>query len=124
LFHLKNRLKTRVALIELLDLSGIAVGNVGVPTCLVNIEFRERQKADFEPSSHFVKILLVVCQNCLNQLDVNKQSFIRAHWHNLKRIPLTPCPLSGDRVNLVGGPGPIQGESTPNPSLTRALILC
>jgi hypothetical protein len=30
----KNRLKTRVALIELLDLSGIAVGNVGVPTCL------------------------------------------------------------------------------------------
>jgi hypothetical protein len=29
----KNRLKTRVALIELLDLSGIAVGNVGVPTC-------------------------------------------------------------------------------------------
>jgi hypothetical protein len=33
LFHLKNRLKTRVALIELLDLSGIAVGNVGVPTC-------------------------------------------------------------------------------------------
>jgi hypothetical protein len=40
----------------------------------VNIEFRERQKADFEPSSHFVKILLVVCQNCLNQLDVNKQS--------------------------------------------------
>jgi hypothetical protein len=34
LFHLKNRLKTRVALIELLDLSGIAVGNVGVPTCL------------------------------------------------------------------------------------------
>jgi hypothetical protein len=35
LFHLKNRLKTRVALIELLDLSGIAVGNVGVPTCLI-----------------------------------------------------------------------------------------
>jgi hypothetical protein len=34
LFHLKNTLKTRVALIELLDLSGIAVGNVGVPTCL------------------------------------------------------------------------------------------
>jgi hypothetical protein len=34
LFHLKNILKTRVALIELLDLSGIAVGNVGVPTCL------------------------------------------------------------------------------------------
>jgi hypothetical protein len=34
LFHLKNRLKTRVALIELLDLSWIAVGNVGVPTCL------------------------------------------------------------------------------------------
>jgi hypothetical protein len=34
LFHLKNRLKTRVALIELRDLSGIAVGNVGVPTCL------------------------------------------------------------------------------------------
>jgi hypothetical protein len=33
LFHLKNRLKTRVALIEQLDLSGIAVGNVGVPTC-------------------------------------------------------------------------------------------
>jgi hypothetical protein len=32
----------------------------------VNIEFRERQKADLEPSSHFVKILLVVCQNCLN----------------------------------------------------------
>jgi hypothetical protein len=31
----KNRLKTRVALIELLDLSGIAVGNVGVPTCLI-----------------------------------------------------------------------------------------
>jgi hypothetical protein len=29
----KNRLKTRVALIELLDLSGIAAGNVGVPTC-------------------------------------------------------------------------------------------
>jgi hypothetical protein len=42
----------------------------------VNIEFCERQKADFEPSSHFVKILLVVCQNCLNQLDVNKQSLI------------------------------------------------
>jgi hypothetical protein len=35
LFHLKNRLKTRVALIELLDLSGIAVGNVGIPTCFV-----------------------------------------------------------------------------------------
>jgi hypothetical protein len=35
LFHLKNRLKTRVALIEQLDLSGIAVGNVGVPTCLI-----------------------------------------------------------------------------------------
>jgi hypothetical protein len=34
----KNRLKTRVALIELLDLSGIAVGNVGVPTCL-NLSF-------------------------------------------------------------------------------------
>jgi hypothetical protein len=31
----KNRLKTIVALIELLDLSRIAVGNVGVPTCLV-----------------------------------------------------------------------------------------
>jgi hypothetical protein len=31
----KNRLKTRVALIELLDLSGIAVGNVGVPTCSI-----------------------------------------------------------------------------------------
>jgi hypothetical protein len=45
----------------------------------VNIEFRERQKADFEPSSHFVKILLVVCQNCLNQFDKNKQSLIRAH---------------------------------------------
>jgi hypothetical protein len=29
----KNRLKTRVALLEPLDLSGIAVGNVGVPTC-------------------------------------------------------------------------------------------
>jgi hypothetical protein len=27
------------------------------------------QKADFEPSSHFVQILLVVCINCLNQLD-------------------------------------------------------
>jgi hypothetical protein len=37
------------------------------------------QKADFEPSSYFVQILLVVCQNCLNQLDVNKQSLIRAH---------------------------------------------
>jgi hypothetical protein len=33
LFHLKNRLKTRVALLEPLDLSGIAVCNVGVPTC-------------------------------------------------------------------------------------------
>jgi hypothetical protein len=33
LFHLKNRLKTRVALLKLLDLSYIAVGNVGVPTC-------------------------------------------------------------------------------------------
>jgi hypothetical protein len=40
LFHLKNRLKTRVALLELLDKSGtarflsdIAVGNVEVPTC-------------------------------------------------------------------------------------------
>jgi hypothetical protein len=31
----------------------------------VNIEFREH-------ISHFVQILLVVCQNCLNQLDVNK----------------------------------------------------
>jgi hypothetical protein len=38
-----------------------------------------RYFADFEPSSHFVKILLVVCQNCLNQLDVNKQSLKRAH---------------------------------------------
>jgi hypothetical protein len=47
--------------------------------CLVNIEFRERQKANFEPSSQFVKILLVVCQNCLNQLDVNMQSLIKAH---------------------------------------------
>jgi ribosomal protein S27E len=47
--------------------------------CLVNVEFFERQKADLEPSSHFVKILLVVCQNCLNQLDVHKQSLIRAH---------------------------------------------
>jgi hypothetical protein len=46
--------------------------------CLVNIEFRESQKADCEPSSHFVKILLVVCKNCLNQLDVNKQCLIRA----------------------------------------------
>jgi hypothetical protein len=45
----------------------------------VNIVFRDRQKADFEQSSHFVKILLLVCQNCLNQLDVNKQSLIRAH---------------------------------------------
>jgi hypothetical protein len=33
-FILKNRLKTRVALLELLDLSDIAVGNVKVPTCL------------------------------------------------------------------------------------------
>jgi hypothetical protein len=39
LFHLKNRLKTRVALLELLDLSDIAVGNVGVPTCLLLLEF-------------------------------------------------------------------------------------
>jgi ribosomal protein S27E len=46
--------------------------------CLVNKEFRERKKADFEPISHFVQILLVNCQNCLNQLDVNKQSLIRA----------------------------------------------
>jgi hypothetical protein len=29
----RSRVKTRVALIELLDLIGIAVGNVGVPTC-------------------------------------------------------------------------------------------
>jgi hypothetical protein len=29
------RLKTRVALLELLDLRDFAVGNVGVPTCLV-----------------------------------------------------------------------------------------
>jgi hypothetical protein len=36
---------------------------------VLNIEFHELQKADFEPSSHFVKILLVVCPNCLNQLD-------------------------------------------------------
>jgi hypothetical protein len=36
-------------------------------------------KADFEPSSHFVQILLVLCQNCLNQLDVNKQSLIMSH---------------------------------------------
>jgi hypothetical protein len=28
-----SHLKTRVALIELLDLSGIAIGNVRVPTC-------------------------------------------------------------------------------------------
>jgi hypothetical protein len=27
----------------------------------------------------FSQILLVVCQNCLNQLDVNKQSLMRAH---------------------------------------------
>jgi hypothetical protein len=39
LFHLKNRLKTRVALIELLDLSGIAVGNVRVPTCYCKKKF-------------------------------------------------------------------------------------
>jgi hypothetical protein len=48
----KNRLKTRVALIELLDLSRIAVGNVGVPTCfrwdVVMLDFRiDRQRAYF-----------------------------------------------------------------------------
>jgi hypothetical protein len=36
-FIKKNRLKTRVALLELLDLSDIAVGNVGVPTCLKKV---------------------------------------------------------------------------------------
>jgi hypothetical protein len=36
-------------------------------------EFRDCQKAVFEPISHFVKILLAVCKNCLIQLDVNKQ---------------------------------------------------
>jgi ribosomal protein S27E len=55
----------------------------------VNIEFRERQKPDFEPSSHFVKILLVVCQNCLNQLDVNKQSLIRAHCSIVTVVTIT-----------------------------------
>jgi hypothetical protein len=44
LFHLKNRLKTRVALIELLDLSGIAVGNVGVPTCYIFIQSLRRAR--------------------------------------------------------------------------------
>jgi hypothetical protein len=40
---------------------------------LVNIEFRKGK------SSHFVQILLVVYQNCLNQFDVNNVSSIRAH---------------------------------------------
>jgi hypothetical protein len=39
----------------------------------VNIEFCKREKADFDPSYHIVKIILVLCQNCLNQLDVNKK---------------------------------------------------
>jgi hypothetical protein len=50
------------------------------------------QKADFEPISNFVQILLVVCQNCRNQLDANKQCLIRAHcsivtvnWHKFVR---------------------------------------
>jgi hypothetical protein len=34
-----TRLKTRVALLELLDLSDIAIGNVGVPICLFYFPF-------------------------------------------------------------------------------------
>jgi hypothetical protein len=37
-------------------------------------------KSWFWTKFSFRQILLVVCQNRLNQLDVNKQSLIRAHW--------------------------------------------
>jgi hypothetical protein len=50
LFHLKNRLKTRVALIELLNLSGIAVGNVGVPTCLREKSLQKKYSVVISPA--------------------------------------------------------------------------
>jgi hypothetical protein len=44
--------------------------------CLQILSFVSAKKLK---SSHFVQILFVVCQNFLNQLDVNKQSLIRAN---------------------------------------------
>jgi hypothetical protein len=51
--------------------------------CLVNVEFLERKKLKVKRASHFVKIRVaavpIVCQNCPNQLNVNRQYLIRAH---------------------------------------------
>jgi hypothetical protein len=59
-YAIMSKLDIKIAVTEIFD--GL----------FVNIEFCER-------ISHFVQILLVVCQYCLIQLDVNKQCLIRAH---------------------------------------------
>jgi hypothetical protein len=63
----KNRFKTRVALLEPLDLNDIAVGNVGVPTCFYSNNIR-------------IFILLnklpILAQNLQNLLNLQKKSML------------------------------------------------
>jgi hypothetical protein len=49
--------------------------------CFVNIEFRERKKLILNQVSSF---------NCLNQLNVNRQYPIRAHW-SIVTVAVTVC---------------------------------
>jgi hypothetical protein len=61
--------------------------------CFVNLEFRELKKLilnQVKRASHFVKI--IVCPNCPNQLNVNRQYPIRAHC-SIVTVLLYTCPV-------------------------------